>query len=292
MNSVTEKKRADLLSYIDRHVISEPTVQGVVAIGSVATGLARANSDIDAVIFLDPLDFYAVPAEFYWQPETDTFHGIFSAVENVIQLDFKRLDLEEWSQPNYVWPEPICAELGEGWVAFDRTGQIEKLVTERTAFNDEIRQARLDETLIQLDQLLDISAAEQAWANLGSSYAHDRLHAAYDFLVQGIFAYNRRWRTWRSREMAYLFKLPWLPEGFEKQVLQASNALSSTFDGYEQRLNLLNQLFNKLVVQCQQDGLYGAEAIDEAFIRQHDEPGRDWNMAEWAEAHQQRKNRQ
>jgi hypothetical protein len=288
MNTAAKRKRIELSTFIQQEIIPEPSIQGVVAIGSVATGMARADSDIDAVVFLEPFDLYTIPAEFKWQPDRGTFHGISGAVENTIQFDFKRYDLMKWSMPTHVWPEPICAELSEGWLAFDRNGQIHQLVAERTKFPDEIRQLRLDEAFVHLDQLLDVSKAERAWATLGSSIAHDRLHSAYDYLMQAIFAYNRRWRPWRSRELSYLSKLSWLPERLEEHVLLATNALSVTHDGYQQRLAVLRHFFDELVVTCQQDGLYGSNAVAEAFIRQNDEPGRDWNMVEWNKKHMER----
>ncbi|MEM7029208.1 MAG: nucleotidyltransferase domain-containing protein [Chloroflexota bacterium] len=289
MNPIIEKKKAELSMYIERHIVSEPAVKGIVAVGSIATGLARERSDIDAVVFLEPFDLYAVPAECKWHPDQDKFYGIMSAVENPIQLDFKRFDLTKWSQPAHIWPEPICAELNEGWVAFDRHNQIQPLIAKRIAYTDEIRQARLDEALPFLDGMLNVNDAEQNWETLGPNMAHDRLHAAYDFLVQALFAYNRRWRTWRSREMTYLLNLPWLPVNFEEQALLVSNALSSTLDGYKNRMTLLRHFLDELVSQCQRDKIYGKDAILEAFIRNHDEPGRDWNMDEWVETHQQRK---
>ena len=114
MNTITEQKRTELTRYIQQEVIPEPSVQGVVAIGSVAKGTARADSDIDAVVFLKPFDLYALPAEFKWQPDQGTYHGIFSDVSNAIQLNFHRFDLLEWSKPTYGWPESICAELSVG----------------------------------------------------------------------------------------------------------------------------------------------------------------------------------
>jgi predicted nucleotidyltransferase len=288
VNEATKRKRRALSKFIQQEVIKEPSVQGVVAIGSVAMGTARAESDIDAIVFLEPFDLYAIPAEFKWQPDQGTFHGIFSHVENGIQLDFERLDLKKWSLPSYVWPEPICAGLSKGWLAFDRHGMIRRLIGERIYFSDEIRQVRLDEAFGQLSQLLDISKAERTWATLGPVIAHGRLHAAFDYLVQGLFAYNRCWRTYRSRELSSLVKLPWLPDGFEEKILPAMNALSVTQDGYQKRLAVLRDFLDELTCKCQQDGLYGANVFEEAFIRQHDEPGRDWNMEEWTQLHQQR----
>ena len=264
------------------------SIQGVVVIGSVAKGIARANSDIDAVVFLDPFDLYAIPAEFQWQPDNGTFHGIFSDVESAIQLDCMRLDLQEWSKPTHVWPESLCAELSKGWLAFDRHNQIHTLIAERTYFNDEIRQKRLDDAIVHVDWLLKDSTVERTWETLGAKVAHYRLHSAYDYLMQALFAYNRRWRTLRSRELSDLLNLPWLPEKFDEQLMLATNALSVTKDGYQKRVSILQQFFKELVTQCQEEGLYGADAVSEAFIRQHEEPGRDWNMEEWNKQHRER----
>jgi len=289
MNKATKHKRTELNRFIQQEVVAETSVQGVVVIGSVAKGIARDDSDIDAVVFLEPFDLYAIPAEFQWRPADNTFHGIFSEVENSIQLDFKRLDLQEWSKSTFVWPKPLCAELSEGWLAFDRNGSIRKLIAERTFVSDEIRQECLDDAIVHLDWLLRDSTIVRTWETLGAKIAHYRLHSAFDYLVQALFAYNRHWRTLRSRELSDLLKLPWLPEKFDEQLILATNALSVTKDGYLQRATILRQFFNELVTKCQQDGIYGgSNAISEAFIRQHDEPGRSWNMDEWNKKHRKR----
>jgi hypothetical protein len=288
MNPATARKRTELSRFIQQEVVPETSVQGVVVIGSVAKGIARGDSDIDAVIFLKPFDLYAIPAEFKWRSDDGSFHGIFREVENSIQLDFKRLNLQAWSKPTYVWPESICAELSEGWLAFDRDSHIQKLIAERTYFNDEIRQKRLDDAIVHLDWLLRDSSTERTWETQGAKIAHYRLHSAYDYLTQALFAYNRHWRTLRSRELPDLLKLPWLPQKFDEQLILATNALSVTKDGYQRRVTTLQQFFNELMTKCRQDGIYGGDAVSEAFIRQHDEPGRNWNMDEWNQKHEER----
>ena len=288
MNLATNRKRTELSRFVQQEIMTEMSVQGVVVIGSVAKGIARADSDIDAVVFLEPFDLYAIPAEFKWRPDDGTFHGIFREMDNAIQLDFKRLNLQEWSKPTHVWPESLCAELSEGWLAFDRHDEIRKLIVERTYFSDEIRQERLEDAIVHLDWLLNDSTTERTWETLGAEVAHYRLHSAYDYLTQALFAYNRHWRTLRSREIADLLKLPWLPKKFDEQLLLATNALSVTKDGYRQRVTILQHFFNELMIKCQQDGIYGGNAVSEAFIRQHDEPGRNWNMKEWNKKHRER----
>ena len=77
MNRETERKREELATYIQTEVVKEASVQGIIVIGSVAKGTARSDSDIDAVVFLEPHDLYAVPAESKWQPDTREYFGIF-----------------------------------------------------------------------------------------------------------------------------------------------------------------------------------------------------------------------
>lgn len=288
MNTNTERKRADLANYIKREVIDEPAVQGIVVIGSVAKGIARANSDVDAFVFLDPYDLYAVPAEAKWNPETGRYHGIMSHVEEPVQLDFKRVDLAAWSEPAHVWPDSIRAELSEGWVAFDRFGRISPLIESKTFYSDAERQTKVDEAVSLLNWLLSEALTGRPYDTLGATAAHYRLHSTFDYLIQAIFAINRRWRTLRSRELSDLVALPWLPSNFEADLFLAMNAPSSDKDGYHRRALILHRFFEAVVAKCQEERLYNDNPLDEAFIRQHDELGRDWNMVEWEQTHNNR----
>jgi predicted nucleotidyltransferase len=91
--SATLEKRRQLIEFIKRALAPHLEVQGVIAIGSVAAGLARAHSDIDAIVFFDPLDLCIVPAEFGWCPSDGSFHSISadSQRETTYQLDLTRL---------------------------------------------------------------------------------------------------------------------------------------------------------------------------------------------------------
>lgn len=292
----TSQKRQELIAFIERNLAPEAAIQGVVGIGSIATGQMRPGSDIDAVIFFDPYDPYIVPAEAIWLPADGSFHSIFSketrVQESGIQLDFTRCALDEWADPAFIWPEGRRAELAEGWLAFDRTGAVRQLIASRTTYTDAIRQERLDEALVWLDQHLKWDDPQEMWGSLGPAIAHDRLHAAYDYLVQALFAYNRRWRAWRNREMSYLLQLPWMPPDFDRRVLTALNAPSHDFAGYQARFGLLRSLFDEVVAQLVSDALYDRDdPVGEAFVRQAEEPGRAWNMAAWNAEHRKRQGR-
>jgi len=291
VTAATIRKRQDLMMFIERVLAPEPAVRAVIGIGSIATGLARLDSDIDAILFLDPFDPYIVPAEFVWRPADGSFHSIFEPEDECgesMQFDLARLDLARWSDPSCDWPEGRRAELQEGWMAFDRSGQVARLVAARTAYGDQVRTARLDEAITWLDQHLSGDRPQQRWDDLGPAIAHDRLQAAYDCLVQALFAYNRRWRPWRSREMSSLLALPWLPPGFPHRVLLALSAPTPDYAGYTARVEALNDMFQALVAHLIAAGEYGQDAIGEAFVRSHDEPGRAWNMDEWNVTHQRR----
>lgn len=121
------------------------------AVGSVAVGRARPGSDIDAVVFMEPLDLYLCPAEFVWRPGDNTYHSILSGDPTLerdgIQLDLHWLDLADWRDQDHVWPEPHRAELADGWIAYDRTGEIRRLIEERTTMSPEQRLMIMDEVM-------------------------------------------------------------------------------------------------------------------------------------------------
>jgi predicted nucleotidyltransferase len=285
-------KRQQLLDFVRLKLAPQPAVQGVVVVGSVAAGLARPGSDIDAYIFFDPLDLHIIPAESIWRMADDTFHSIFTEDDDLerdgLQLDAKRLDLSQWQDVSFGWSEPIRAELGNAWIAFDRTGEVARMIATHMAYDDALRLPRLDEAITWLDQHLGDDGPAQRWATLSPVIAHDRLHAAYDYLVQLLFATNRRWRVWRNREMTALLTLPWTPASFAERVLVALNAPALDEQGYMERAEVLQQLFAETMQHLIKEGTYGDDPISEAFIRQHEEPGRAWNMDAWMLEHRKR----
>lgn len=287
MNSILDQKRADLRLFIERELEPLAPVRAVVVIGSIITGRAHSGSDIDAMVFLEPFDPFVTPAEFCWRPSDGTYHSIFADVEG-IDFDLARLDLAQWRNPAFEWPEGRKAELASGWVALDRNGAVARLIAERTAYPEALQLARLDEAITWLDQHLGAGLPEQRWGLLGPLIAHDRLNAAYRFLVQALFAYNRHWQPWRNREMEGLLQLPWRPARFEERILSASAPVTLDHAGYLARVATLRALFTELLEHLTHEGLYGADPIGEAFIRSHEEPGRSWNLNEWITEHRRR----
>jgi predicted nucleotidyltransferase len=292
MTPATQWKRQQLAHFIRLKLEPESAVQGVLVVGSVAAGTAHEGSDIDAVVFLSPFDLYVTPAESIWRESDDSFHSIFEEdmdlQENGLQLDFKRLDWRIWRDPSHDWPEPMRAELGNAWVAFDRTGEVGRIVTERTRYESETRLARLDEAIIWLDQHLNYDSPEKRWRTLGPIIAHDRLHAAYEYLVQALFAYNESWRIWRNREMTALLQLPWLPKKLDSHLLTALSAPAHDHAGFSERAETLGQIFREILNRLIDESIYGDDPVSEAFIRSNEEPGRAWNMEDWNKKHQER----
>jgi predicted nucleotidyltransferase len=291
MTPATKQKREQLKEYIERVLVPDSAVKAVIGIGSIATGHMRSDSDIDAVVFLDPFDYYIVPAEAVWHPGNATYYSILNeeAREEGLPLNFVRLNWQEWRDPDFDWPEERRAELSMGWVAYDRSGQVTKLIAERTAYPRDLRLARLDEAIIWLDQHLSEDKVQQCWQHLEPAIAHDRLQVAHNYLVQALFAYNRAWRVWRHREMEALLTLPWLPQDFAGRVLTATNAPGLDVDGYMARAEMIRALFEELLDQLRQGGDYSNMPVDQAFIRSREEPGRAWNMEEWNKFYQARK---
>ncbi|MEM7537986.1 MAG: nucleotidyltransferase domain-containing protein [Chloroflexota bacterium] len=285
MTPATIQKREQLQQFLDLELIPHAAVRAVVCVGSVATGLARPNSDIDLLVFFDPMDRYIVPREFIWQPATRTFHSIFTETGDGLQFECIPFDLAVWSDPEHVWSDGQRAALHEPLILFDRTGQTTQLIAERTVYTDEIRLAHLDEAVNRFDNHLKWIDPAEKWASLGPAIAHDRLRDAYDALVKMLFACNHRWRPWSEREMTFLLALPWLPEQFEDRILTAAHPPSHDYNGYLARIEMLKSLHQDVLTQLVADSTYESDDTESVFIRVHDEPGRAWNMDAWNERH-------
>ncbi|MCP5094281.1 MAG: hypothetical protein GY943_01880, partial [Chloroflexi bacterium] len=138
-----------------------------------------------------------------------------------------------------------------------------------------------DEAITWLDQHLSDDGPQARWNSLEPVIAHDRLQAAYAYLVQALFAYNRKWRIWRNREISALLALPWLPIDFSQRILTAANPPGLDYFGYMTRAEKLEAMFHELLLKLIDDGTYGDDPIGEAFMHRAEEPGRAWNMDEW-----------
>ena len=283
MTPATEAKREQFRAFIQQVLAPEEAVRGVVGIGSLASGHMKPDSDIDAIVFLDPFDLYIVPAEAIWQPAEDRFYSIFDTAHKPggVELDFLRLSLKQWADRDFEWPEERRAELSRGWIAYDPAGEVAHLIAEKTVYGDALRLNRLDLAVVWLDQLLGEGTPEKVWQMLGPIIAHDRLQAAYRNLVQALFAYNRQWLIWRNREMNDLLALSWLPADFELRLATAVTPPSAAYEGYMLRAAALRSLFADLLTQLINNGDYSHAPIDQAFMRLNEEPGRAWNIDEW-----------
>jgi hypothetical protein len=281
----TEKKRKDLQLVIDHFIEPVPAFRAVIAVGSVGTGQAREGSDIDAVIFMDPVDRYILPTEAIWCPWDDTFHSIFVDDRRIqregIHLDLIFRDLRQWSNETFDWPEPDKAGLVRGWLAYDRDGTVEPLVRRRTEYDERIRAQRLDSFLLAVDAELVDNRPEKTWDRHGPVVALRRLEYALDAIVGGLFAYNRSWRFYRDRETVFLLQLPWLPRDFVKSLHGALQSSSPDKQGFMERATATHRIAMDLIKQLQLDGEYGTEPFSEAFVRTYDEPGRASNLEEW-----------
>ena len=288
--AATIQKRQQLCDFVDRFLKPEPAIRAVVGVGSIAFGTMRPDSDIDALLFMDPVDHYIVPSEFKWVPETNTFHSIFCGGPAVrgrnIQFDFHHVDLKAWSDPDFEWSEEQCAGLVDSWLVYDREGRVARLIAERTTYTEAIRTERLDQALLNTG--VTGSDPAKLWDHLGPAVAFDRALAGYDALVRALFAYNRRWRPWREREMTYLLTLPWLPPDFGMRVLLALNGPSLDLEGCCQRFSALSALCDDLLAQLAGEPAYGSDPIGQAFRRICDTPGYAHNMDEWNAKHAER----
>jgi hypothetical protein len=274
-----------LQTFVERVLAPEPAVQGAVAIGSFAAGRLRPDSDIDLVVFMAPLDWYVIPAEFIWRPEDGRFHSRLTSDPDAradgVAFDCRRVDFNRLADPAVDWGEGQRAELAAGLVVFDRRGDVARLIAVRTVYPEPARESRLDEAITRLDQHLSGDGPARRWQALGPTIAFGRLAAAYDNLVAALFAYNRRWLPRCNRRMDGLLQLPWLPDRFADRVMVAAMATGHDEDAYRAQTAALMALFDDLLRQVVDDGLYSSAPIDQAFLRTHDEPGYAWNMDDW-----------
>jgi hypothetical protein len=288
MNAIVTTKKRQLTRLINGVLRPSPSVVGVLCVGSVAIGSPRVDSDIDALVFLDPFALSVVPGEFAWSPRDGSFRSIFAEdrPDDAIQFDLTRLAFRTCCSARYRWQEGRLHELSAGWIAYDPRGAIAELVRCKTRYTDRDRLPRLDQSLLQLEQLLKWTDARIPWHYQGERTAQDRLNAAYEYLVEALFALNRQWRPWRSRQTKPLLSLGWLPKGFANSFTSVCTTPCSGFEGYKDRYYRLQGALGEMVREISRDPKYQPEPISAAFVRTHRQLGYASNMERWNRRHQ------
>lgn len=284
-DEIKNSKRQDLLLAVDRLLAKHEQVRGVVAVGSVGAGQPRESSDIDAIVYMDPVDRWIVPAESIWCPGDDSFHSIFTKDADVraggIQLDIMLRDLRVWSDVDFEWPESEKAGLVNGWIAFDRSGEIQALLNQRTCYVDDQRLQRLDDFMLVCDDVLVEDAYQTFWDRYPPIVALSRLDRLFDAVVSALYAYNRTWRGFKNREMEGLLRLAWLPDALAERLLKASILAEVSQAAYVARALALKSIADEITAKLVAEGVYGEDPCGEAFVRRYAEPGRAWNMDAW-----------
>jgi hypothetical protein len=290
--AATESKRRDLLLVVQRLLAPEACVKGVLAVGSVATGHARPDSDIDVIVFMDPVDHHVVPTEAIWCPWDGSFHSIFVKDDRIrkdgIQLDVMVRSLQKWQAVDFEWPDEDKAGLAQAWIAYDPEGRIRALIDSRTAYSDAIRQRRLDAAVVDFDEALK-GDLYGLYERIGPVRAFGRLSNAFDAFVELLFAYNRRWRFLKKRELEYIETLPWVPDNFPTRLLSTMSArVADPEAAFRERAEAIRSLYAEVLVRLKREGVYRNEPVREAFMRLFDDPGRSWNLDEWGAKHRTR----
>lgn len=285
----TAAKREAFLTFIERHVAPHAAIKAVVVYGSVADGTAVASSDVDALVLMDPLDPWLVPAEAIWNPADDSFRSIFSDQPmgpGELQVDLTRVPWPEWSAPDFRCPPQLRAKLDVTWVAHQREGiDVEALMERVVAMSPRQQQRLLDAALLAGDGLTD--DPEELWQR-DELEALDALNAQWEALLRLLYAVNQTWFPYRARAVRNLARLAWRA-GLEGETLRSCLAAPADRQGFLDRASALNLVRQRVVARLSDDPRYGQDPVFAAFLRQHDEPGRAWNMDEWLRRHAEAK---
>jgi hypothetical protein len=168
-------------------------------------------------------------------------------------------------------------------ISGDRDGSKLTLLDKRTEYDDKTRKQRIDEFILAFDYIIAEKKYEETWDRYGSLAAISRLDVVLDSLIGALFAYNRKWRFFKDREIEFLLRLPWLPKEFDRRVLQAITVTDMSRDGYLKKAAAIEGMSKEIINKLTIESFYGEDPAAEAFIRSHSEPGRAWNMKEWNE---------
>jgi predicted nucleotidyltransferase len=272
--------------FVERQLEPWPEFLAAFVIGSVATGEARANSDVDCLFVFERLDERIVPAEFVWHPESDAISTIFEVEADqsgAVQIDSKRVELAAFLDDE--WEDGLKHELSQALVLFDREGSVQPRITAKLRYSDELQAERLLQLVARIEHSL-ASRRLEAWIKRGGLVgAHEQLTAAFEDVLQLLHAANRVWLPWRTRWLVSARKLPWLPDAFATCVEQASGTGALTDTDLWRRHTALLQLYRDIQKKLREAG--NNVDPEDTFARLHPGLGYAYNMDAWKVAHRE-----
>lgn len=266
--------------FVNRKLSGWPEFTAALIVGSVAHGEARPDSDVDCIFIFDHMNHAIVPAEFVWNPESDTYHTIFEieATEvNGIQVDADRVELEEFM--NRDWSEDLKHDLSHALVIYDRFDTVAPAINARLKYPDSLRFSRVQHHLLWAAYHLEEWRLSGWLSRGGLESAHDQITAALEEIIQLLHAYNREWLPPRYRWIVSAQNLDWLPDTFAKSVVEVITHVTPDPQSLLKRQRTLNSILDSIRGQLEFDGLLASPV--EAFVASHPDLGYAHNFDDW-----------
>ena len=291
MSKTTSRPHADNLLrlvrlFVERKLEVWPAFRAALLVGSVAYGEARPDSDVDCIFIFSPLDERIVPAEFVWEPTTDTFSTISEREASEVggvQIDAQRISLDEWREQE--WGDGRKHELGHALILHDKDGLIGPLLEQKTRYPDAVRLSRVRDHAERASYYAE-GWRLRGWITRGGiAAAHDQLTAAFAEIIQLVHAYNREWLPWRYRWLVSTTALAWLPDRFAQRAETITSWLAPTETSLWQRHAMVVALLREIMEALQAEGLVAEPGA--AFRATHPHLGYAHTMEQWRQAHKE-----
>ena len=272
-------------NFVERKLTIWPEFTAALVVGSVATGEARSDSDVDCILIFDKFNEGIVPAEFVWNPSTDTFHTIFDVEATDVggvQVDANRVELSNFL--NQEWSDDLKHDLAHALMIYDRHQTVSQAIEEKLSYSDTLRISRIQNHLGWASYHLE-EWRLQGWVERGGiESAHDQITAALEQIIQLLHAYNREWLPSRYRWLVSTSRLKWLPTKCLENLRDAICQVSPDKESLLKRRSVLISVLNSIRKKLEEDDLLSSPL--DAFVADHPGLGYAHNFDSWLEEHQ------
>lgn len=207
-------KHKTLLTKLKRHLENDPKYLGLIIIGSLATGTARPDSDVDLCVIATDEEFATVSAR------KDYYFGNTGAFEDdEIEIDGKIISMQFLRDAAEKGNEPTRESFRDAIVLFDHTGEMQKLVTKILKYPEAERIQKLKRfySLFECNHYYAIQALQQ-----DNAYLLGRCLSEVVFYASRlVLTYNRIYFPCHKAMFTALEKAEKMPVNF----IELSNAL-------------------------------------------------------------------
>lgn len=256
------KKHRQIAETLTSQIAQHKGVVGMLYIGGLARGFADKHSDIDVIALLAEKDENLRKKLKQTGSDEQKRAGIDIDLEVHFFEDFKS---RKWTELNK-W------DFSQAEIVYDPEDRVKHLFKEKL----KVPKAFWLKRVVVFGEYLkwyccpsedDVGTMVEAWVDRGDILsAHYCLNYSIDLMIKIIFALNKEYVPPQKWRIHYSYGLKWLPQGYEKLLIDAIAIKSFTKRDFQRRIKAVRKMWREMLLKIEEETGLTPATISKCYV--------------------------